>query len=67
MTYYRFYFLDGTGHIVRAQEFDAADDVAALEAAQKLCGDGAMEVWDGTRCVARIGPDGRAPVGQDRA
>ena len=62
MIHYRFYSLDETGHIVGVCEHEAADDVAALEAAQKLCAAAPMEVWDGGRRVAQLQRDGTAPT-----
>lgn len=62
MVHYRFYSLDANGHIAGVQIYEAADDVTALEAAQKLCASGPMEIWDGARCVAQLRPDGEAPA-----
>jgi hypothetical protein len=62
MVHYRFYFLDQSGHIVGVDEHEAVDDVAALEAAQKLCTRRPMEIWDGSRRVAQVERDGNAPA-----
>ncbi len=61
MIYYRFYSLDQQGHVVGVQECEAVDDIAALEAAQKLCGSHPTEIWEGTRRVAQLAMDGNAP------
>jgi hypothetical protein len=59
--HYRFYTLDPGGHIVGVSEHEAVDDIAALEAAQKLCTKAPMEVWLGPRRVAQLDRDGKAP------
>lgn len=61
MVRYRFYSLDERGHVVSAQDYEAVDDIAALEAAQKLCSLHPMEIWDGSRRVAQLASDGNAP------
>lgn len=62
MVYYRFYTLDALGHVVGVQEHEAVDDLAALEAAQKLRGRRPMEMWAGARRVAQLASDGNAPM-----
>jgi hypothetical protein len=53
---YRCYFLDDEGHIVARQEFEASDDVAALELARALYTQRSgprygFEVWAGSSFV----------------
>jgi hypothetical protein len=42
---YRFYFLDGLGHIKEVREFEANDDNAAVRAARGWRGDRRIELW----------------------
>ncbi len=47
---YRLFFLDrSSGHILRAHEFEADDDSAAIAVAEEACGDQAIELWRGAR------------------
>jgi hypothetical protein len=52
---YRLYRLNESQGIVSAQEVIARDDLDALQEAERLCETHAIEVWQGTRCVARVG------------
>ena len=55
MGYYRLYFMDSfSGHIERFEEFDAADDAAALVLAKAKQGPSALELWCSQRKVARV-------------
>ena len=55
MPVYRLYFLDRhTGHIEGAEEFLAADDIAAVHRIQLRGRTEPMEVWQGGRKVARF-------------
>jgi hypothetical protein len=65
MQAYKFYFLDDLGHIFRAQDQILPDDLAALEAAQKLQSDRIVEVWQFDRRVARVQQDGDAISSSD--
>ncbi len=60
MQQYKFYFLDERGHVFRAVDREMRDDVSALEVAQTLSAMHAIEVWQGSRQVARVKP-GDAP------
>lgn len=57
MPYYRLYHLDPhSGHINRAEELFAADDVAAMyEVQQRRC-DHPLELWERGRKVGRTDP-----------
>lgn len=57
---YHIYCLDDRNVIVRRHHHLADDDESALEAARKFCGDYGIEIWVGTRRVARLGKDGEA-------
>lgn len=47
MRYYRLYFMDRfNGHIDHFREFEADDDQAAMEIAQKWREDRPMELWN---------------------
>ena len=55
MPYYRLYHLDQfTGHIVRAEELFAADDVAAIYDLQQRQSDHPLELWQQGRKVVRL-------------
>jgi hypothetical protein len=60
MTYYRIYLLDERGHVCEGRDCEVADDLAALEAATPLSIDRRIEVWQATRCVAKIQKGGGA-------
>ena len=55
MPYYRLYHLDPhTGHINRADELFAADDVAAMHDLQQRQSGHPLELWERGRKVGRI-------------
>jgi hypothetical protein len=55
MPYYRLYHLDAhTGHIYRADEIFASDDVAAKYDLQQRQCDHPLELWDRGRKVGRV-------------
>ena len=58
---YKLYCLDDAQHILSASTVVAQDDLAALKEAEKLCEKNGIEVWQGTRCVARV-KKGNAPL-----
>ena len=62
MKNYKIYSLDQVGRIDRAQDMECADDLDALDWAEKTAGHGpGLEVWQGSRLVARVKP-GNAPL-----
>ena len=55
MGYYRLYFMNSfSGHIERFEEFDAADDAAAVVLAQAKRGPFTLELWCSQRKVKRF-------------
>lgn len=58
---YRLYYLDSARHIVSAKDVVVPDDLAALQEAEKACGEHAIEVWQGARKVAHV-KLGNAPL-----
>jgi hypothetical protein len=58
---YRLHCLDENQRITSSSDVVARDDLAALEQAEKLCEKQGMEVWQGTRRVARV-KKGNAPL-----
>ena len=54
---YRLYCLDGADKVVTADWIDAADDAAAIDAAEQQHNGRKCELWQGERLVATI--DGR--------
>jgi hypothetical protein len=54
MRHYRIYSLDDQGRISFAHETQCPDDLAALSEGEKLSDHGAVEVWEGSRLVARV-------------
>ena len=60
MTHYRIYLMDERGHVFEGRDCEAEDDLAALEAATPLSRDRQIEVWQATRCVAKLQKGGDA-------
>ena len=54
MTGYRLYCLDGANKVASAEWIDADDDEAAIEVAKRMMDRQDLEVWQGTRLVARL-------------
>jgi hypothetical protein len=54
MANYRAYQIGPDGHIQQGVDLECADDAEAIEAADQLVGDCAVELWRGTRMVARL-------------
>jgi len=57
---YRLYCLDGVGKVASAEWLEADDDDAGIEAAERLRGHRACELWQGNRLVVRIDRNGEA-------
>lgn len=54
MDSYRLYFFNlQSGRIVNFQEFEAQHDAAAMDEAERVRGDGPMELWSRTRKVEK--------------
>jgi hypothetical protein len=55
LPYYRLYYLNrDSGHIDRAEEIDAADDVRAVAIVRERERDSAVELWQQARKVLRL-------------
>jgi hypothetical protein len=54
MLTYRAYLLDDDDHIVKRQDFEAANDTAALETARQYVDGHDVEVWQSTRILSRL-------------
>lgn len=63
---YRVCVLDAQGHIVQSRSADCADDLAALAEAERDCPGHPVEVWQGTRLVARVKADNAPLTAVDR-
>ena len=61
MKHYRIYSLNHQGGISRARDLDCADDLDALSQGEKLSAENPVEIWQGSRRVARVKP-GNAPL-----
>ena len=61
MRRYRICALDEAGRVSHAHEFDCRDDLLALAEGERLSHANAVEVWEGSRLVARVKP-GNAPL-----
>jgi hypothetical protein len=58
----RAYQIGPDGHIKAGVDLDCADDAEAIEAADRLVGEYAVELWQDTRMIARLAaPPTRAP------
>ena len=62
VAHYRLYQIGPDGHIKAGVDLECADDAEAIEAAGKLVGEFAVELWHDKRMVARLeAPPTRAP------
>jgi hypothetical protein len=62
MAEYKFFFLDESGHVFRAEDHYFPDDLDALDAARSQYAPNAIEVWQQSREVARVQPRQAAPL-----
>lgn len=63
MFYYRLYFMHpDSGHIARFADFEAPDDLQALELAREHVGENPLELWNEHRKVQRIEARSTLPV-----
>ena len=53
---YRYYCLDGVGHLHLAEWFDAENDEKAVDLIEQMHPDGLCEIWQGARLVAKLSP-----------
>lgn len=53
---YRYYRLDGAGHLHRAVSFKADSDGQAVALIEQKHPDGTCEIWQGRRLIAKIEP-----------
>lgn len=53
---YRYYCLDGAGHLQGAEWFDAESDEDAIEQISARQPDSKCEIWQGKRLVVSISP-----------
>ena len=53
---YRYYCLDGTGHLHSAEWFKAENDEDAVAQIEAKHPDGTCEIWQGRRLVAKLSP-----------
>lgn len=53
---YRYYCLDGSGHLHEAEWFQAANDKDAIAQISAKHPDSKCEIWRGSRMVASISP-----------
>lgn len=54
MLNYRAYIVGLDGHVLKCVELDCATDSAALEQARGLVDDRDVEIWNGSRFVAKL-------------
>lgn len=54
MQHYRLYSLDRQGRIASAHDLNCRDDLAALAEGEKECVSHSVEIWQGSRLVARV-------------
>lgn len=53
---YRYYHLDGLGHLHGAEWFEAAGDEDAVAQVEAMLPDARCEIWEGDRLVAKLSP-----------
>jgi hypothetical protein len=53
---YRYYCLDGVGHLHLAEWFEADNDENATRLIEQMHPDGRCEIWQGQRLVAKLSP-----------
>jgi hypothetical protein len=58
---YRFNFVDFEGRITHAKAVQCLDDLDALAEGERVACTDMIEIWDGSRIVARVKP-GNAPL-----
>lgn len=56
--HYRYYCLDGAGHLHQAEWFQVEDDAAALALIASNHPDETCEIWQGKRLVGTVPPKG---------
>jgi hypothetical protein len=56
MAEYRIYYLDPDNHILRAEEFERADDAVAKTVARSSAYRYPVELWSKDRCIGRFEP-----------
>ena len=56
-TTYRYYHLDGVGHLHGAEWFEADSDEDAIAQVEIMLPDCQCEIWQGARLVAKLSPD----------
>jgi hypothetical protein len=66
MVGYRFFFVGSSGHVTGRIENDCAHDSAALEHAETLATNSAVEVWEAARFIARVKPANKTAENSDR-
>jgi hypothetical protein len=54
VAHYRAYFLDESGHIVKARDLVLKDDAEAISVAKQLINGHDVEVWERDRKVASL-------------
>jgi hypothetical protein len=55
MSDYKIYVLGNDGHVIMYYDFQGLNDGSALAEANKYAGKSAIEVWQQSRLVGRIG------------
>jgi hypothetical protein len=53
---YRYYCLDGGGHLHSAEWFEAESDEVAVAQIKAMHADAECEIWRGRRLVAKLSP-----------
>lgn len=59
-------FLDRLDVVILARAYTSHDDLGALEEAERLCTTHTIEIWEGTRRVARVKKGNAAFNPEDR-
>jgi len=67
MSEYKLYCIESDGRVAMRHDYCASDDLSSLDRAKELCGEYEIEVWQGSRFVARVTKDGTASLTEPSA
>ena len=66
MSSYRFCIQDRRGHVIERHNIFCHDELDALHIAKQFDSNYFIEIWDGSRRIARMKPGDQGPFSSDR-